>query len=373
MFTADMAFADDEVDVNSAVLTVHVNQPGVVISPLLYGAFFEEISHAGDGGLYAEMVNNRSFANSKQQPVEWSLVTSGNAIGSIALDSNNPLNTVQAQSLKLCINQVGTGQRVGIMNDGYWGMRLHAGANYALSFYARSEGRFNGELTASLESKSRTNYGRTFIRGLSSEWKLFKTTLTAQENETAGRLVISANAPGTIWFDLVSLMPEKTWRNHGLQPELAEMIVDMKPAFLRFPGGSFTSWWRWKKTIGDISERPSQPNTWGYNATNGIGYHEYLQMSEDLRAVPVFCITADLGGPRGQPEEQLSDYVQDALDAIEYANGPVTSKWGQLRAKAGHPKPFGLRFMEIGNELAGDLYEQRFKQFAGAIRAYIRR
>ena len=187
--------------------------------------------------------------------------------------------------------------------------------------------------------------------------------------------MIRASKAGTFWLDMVSLMPAKTWKGHGLRPDLCEMLVGLKPAFVRFPGGCWVEGdtmaqaYRWKKTIGDISEREPLWNIWGYRATHGLGYHEYLQLAEDLGAEPLFCINVGMSHREVVPMDKMDEYVQDALDAIEYANGPASSQWGALRAKAGHPAPFNLKYMEIGNENGGPAYHERWPLFYKAIKA----
>ncbi|MBW3625352.1 MAG: alpha-L-arabinofuranosidase, partial [Armatimonadetes bacterium] len=257
------------------------------------------------------------------------------------------------------------------------GMSVERGKRYDLSFYARAAEGFSGPLTAALESREGKVLASKRIGGLSGNWKKFSVTLTPGSTDHRARLALSANAPGTLWLDMVSLFPRETFRNrpNGLRADLMRTIAAMNPAFLRFPGGCFVEGqrmsdaWRWKETIGDIAERPGRWNLWGYRSTDGLGYHEYLQMAEDLGAEPLFVINAGMAHEDHVPMEKMGPFVQDALDAIEYANGPVTSKWGALRAKHGHPKPFGLKMIQIGNENGGPLYNERYALFHDAIRA----
>ncbi|HEV3049985.1 MAG TPA: alpha-L-arabinofuranosidase C-terminal domain-containing protein, partial [Longimicrobium sp.] len=213
-------------------------------------------------------------------------------------------------------------------------------------------------------------------------WKRSTLTLQPSATEPEARLVLSATTPGVVWLDMVSLFPRDTYkkRPNGLRADLMRLIERMHPGFVRFPGGCFVEGdeienaFRWKETVGDIAERPGHWNLWGYRSTDGLGFHEYLQMCEDLGAAPLFVINCGMAHHAGRlnayavPMEQMQPYVQDALDAIEYANGPVTSKWGALRARAGHPKPFGLKYMEIGNENGGPAYNERFALFHDAIK-----
>jgi alpha-L-arabinofuranosidase len=357
-----------------AALAVHVDRPGATISPLLYGLFFEEINRAGDGGLYAEMVQNRSFEDA-DNPVAWSLVKSPGAEATMTLDTSRPLNEKSPRSLRLEVTKV-DGGRVGVANEGFKGMAVKKGAQYVLSLYARSTDGLAGPVAVSLEQgDSVLAAGK--IEGVGPEWKKFDCSLTAGETSAAARLVLSVSSPCTLWLDVVSLFPKETWkgRPNGLRPDLAEMLAAMKPAFVRFPGGCYVEGnklanaFRWKDSIGDVAQRPGHWNLWGYRSTDGLGYHEYLQMCEDLAAEPLYVINCGMAHEDRVPMDQMGPWVQDALDAIEYANGPATGKWGSLRAKAGHPAPFNLKYMEIGNENGGPLYQERYRLFYDALKA----
>ena len=372
----------------TARLTVHLDRPGPKISPMLYGIFFEEINRAGDGGLYAEMLQNRSFeddrAGNENRPAKapgWTLVSGPGAEATMAIDRSRPLGAKNPHSLRLEIAKTGGG-RAGVANEGFHGIAVRKGTEYAFSVYLRSDSRFQGPLTVSLEESGGRELGSATIRGIGTAWKKFACMLTAGETSAAARLVLAAASPGTLWIDQASLFPKETWkgRANGLRPDLAEMLYQMKPAFVRFPGGCYVEGdrlpnaFRWKQSIGDPAQRPGHWNLWGYRSTDGLGYHEYLQMCEDLGAEPLFVINCGMSheeqGRQGVAEvPNLAEYVQDALDAVEYANGPVESRWGALRAKAGHPAPFGLKYMEIGNENGGPTYDEHYKLFYDAIKA----
>jgi DUF1680 family protein/alpha-L-arabinofuranosidase len=359
-----------------AAIKVQVDQPGVKIAPTLYGIFFEEINHAGDGGLYAELIRNRSFEDSdKADP--WTLVTGGTRQGEIAIDSSKPMSEKNTKSLRLKIAAEGDG-RVGATNPGFWGIGLKKGAGYTLTLYARAADGFKGPLVVTLESADGgKKYAEEKIDGLSGEWKAFKTTLTAGDTDPAARLVIATASPGTVWLDGVSLFPKETFkaRANGLRPDLAGMLVGLKPAFVRFPGGCWVEGdrleyaTRWKRTIGDVADRWNQHNLWNYFSTNGLGFHEYLLLCEDLGAEPLFVINCGMSHKENVPKDQLGEWVQDALDAIEYCNGPADSKWGAVRAASGHPAPFNLKYMEIGNENGGPVYDEHYALFHDAIKA----
>ncbi|NLY43956.1 MAG: DUF1080 domain-containing protein [Clostridiaceae bacterium] len=359
-------------------LNINVGEPGIEISPYLYGIFYEDINHAADGGIYAELISNRSFEDNSGNPVNWYLVKGQNSIGSMFLDTTNLLNSAQQRALCLNIESVGQNERVGVANRGYWGMNIVDGARYELNFYARCSSDFNGPITVSLENTSGTEkYAQQTITGVTTDWKKFSCVLTANGSSKNAQLVISASDTGKIYLDVVSLFPE-TWkgRPNGLRIDLAEKVADLKPTFVRFPGGCFVEGdtlenaFRWKNTIGDISERPGHWNLWGYRTTDGLGYHEFLQWCEDLGAEPLFVVNCGMAHDRSVPLNEIQPWIQDALDAIEYANGPVTSTWGAKRAANGHPEPFNLKYIEIGNEnnFRYNDYAERYPLFYNAIK-----
>lgn len=389
-----------------AKLAVRVDQPGITVSPTLYGIFFEEINRAGDGGLYGEMIQNRSFEDAPV-PMGWTVGKAADGDGSLALDKSVPLNPANPTSLRVdvkkapfaVVNQGFKGTRRGhnetpdkfmprfekAVADATTGLSVRQGKDYLLSLYARAAEGFAGPLTLTLQSKDGKALAQQKVEGLGKDWKKFDVVLTSSGTDPDARLVIATAAPGTFWLDMVSLFPRETFKNrpNGMRADLAQMIADMKPAFVRFPGGCYVEGdtlanaFRWKKTVGDIAQRPGHWNLWGYQCTYGLGYHEYLQFCEDLGAEPLFVINCgtshveqradDRGETPSVPD--LDEYLQDALDAIEYANGPADSKWGSVRAKAGHPAPFNLKFMEIGNENGGKLHDQRYALFHDAIKA----
>jgi alpha-L-arabinofuranosidase len=358
-----------------ATLTVALDQPGHAISPMLYGIFFEDINCSADGGIYAEMVRNRNFEDS-DKPEWWEAVGDSAARVELSVDSAQPVSPKNPASLRVTIAKAGGG-RVGVANNGFWGMAVAKGQTYELSLYARSGEGFRGPLTASLESGRGAVYAEEHLPLLSADWKRYHLTLKAGATDPKARLVIGARRSGTFWLDMVSLFPKRTWKNrpNGLRPDLAEMLAGLKPGFVRFPGGCWVEGdtmglaYRWKQTIGDLSERRTQYNIWQYHATHGIGYHEYLQMCEDLGAEPLFVINCGMSHKENVPLDKMGEFVQDALDAIEYANGPVTSTWGKARARNGHRAPFNLKYLEIGNENGGAPYHERYALFYDAIKA----
>jgi alpha-L-arabinofuranosidase len=359
-----------------ARITIDAAHPGPRISPTLYGIFFEEINMAGDGGLYAELVRNRSFEDSNK-PDHWSAVAVPGAKATLAVDTQEPMSTKNPHSLRLELTSNGTA-RAGVANGGYFGIAVDKDAGYHLSLSARAGDGFSGPLTVTLEKcDGSKTYAQATTGSLSDKWQTFALDLTAKATDPKARLVITATHSGKVWLDMVSLFPAKTWhdRSNGMRPQLAEMLDGLHPSFVRFPGGCWVEGdtmktsQRWKTTIGPIADRRTLWNLWGYSSTNGLGFHEYLQLCEDLKAEPLFVINVGMSHHEVVPMEKMGEYVEDALDAIEYANGPVSSRWGAQRAKNGHPAPFGLKYMEIGNENGGPAYYERYPLFYKAIKA----
>ncbi len=367
---------------SAATVNIQANQPGAVVSSNLFGIFFEEINFAGEGGAYAEMVRNRAFYTSTNANF-WSFVTTGTATGLMSVDSTQPLNTNIVNSLKLTMSS-GTGS-VGAGNAGFWGMTFQTGATYNLNFFAMASNGFTGTITAQLESANgSTVYAQTNFGGLTTNWQRFSASLVASSTDTNAQLVLSISNSGTIWLDVVSLFPQATFfnRTNGLRSDLGGMLSSLHPSFLRFPGGNYieannlTNSVRWKKSIGDISQRPGHMNdAWGYWSTDGFGFHEFLQFCEDMGMEPLYDISAGLAlGYNGStnntvPINQMGPWVQDAVDLISYANDPTNTTWGAQRATNGHPAPFNLKYLEIGNENGGSYLDARYTLFYDAIKA----
>ncbi|HLH53642.1 MAG TPA: alpha-L-arabinofuranosidase C-terminal domain-containing protein [Verrucomicrobiae bacterium] len=357
----------------SSTISIALDKPGHVVSPTLYGIFFEDINCSADGGLYAELIRNRNFEDS-ETPDHWQSLSAGEAV--LSIDSSRPVSSKNPRYLQVVVNRAGP-ERAGVVNTGFWGIAIRKGETYQLSFFARGVDGFSGPLTASLESDQGRRYAEANVPLLGAEWKQYHFSLKAAESDPRARFVVSTTKEGAFSLDMVSLFPKETWKNrpNGLRRDLAGMLEGLKPAFVRFPGGCWVEGetmdvaYRWKQTVGDPSERRTQYNIWQYHATHGIGFHEYLQLCEDLHAEPLFVINCGMSHKEVVPLEKMRGYVQDALDAIEYANGPADSQWGSLRARNGHRAPFHLRFMEIGNENGGPAYQERYALFYDAIKA----
>lgn len=376
LLAAPAAFAQ------SANVAIQVNQPGVVVSSNLFGIFFEEINFAGDGGLYGEMVRNRAFYN-EPAPLYWNLITNGTATGAMTVDPTEPLNTNIPNSLKLTMSS-GTGS-IGAGNSGYWGMNLQAGATYYLNFYAMGAAGYTGPISAQLEnSAATTTYAQATFNGLTTGWQKFSATFTPGTTDTNAQLVISISKPGTVWLDVVSLFPAATFNNrtNGLRADIENMLAALGPSFMRCPGGNFieatalTNSVRWKKTIGDIAQRPGHNNdSWGYWTDDGYGVDEMFRECQDLGMTPLYDINSGQAlGSNGDtnntvPLDEMGPWVQDAVDLIQYANGATNTTWGALRAANGHPAPYNLQYMEIGNESGGTYYNPRYALFYNAIKS----
>lgn len=367
-------------------LTVQVDRPGPKIDPIFYGLMTEEINFSYDGGLYAELIRNRTFRDNAQAPDHWSVVQDGGGAGTIALDAAPVPDTALTTALKLDATTVAAGQRVGVANEGFWGIPVKPRTTYRASFYAKAGAGFKGPLALAIESNDgKTVFASAKIASVTSEWKKYTATLKTANAapSTANRFVITTSAPGTVWFSLVSLFPP-TYKNrpNGNRVDIMELLAAMKPSFLRFPGGNylegpnFENRFNWKATIGPIEQRPTHMSPWRYRSSDGLGLLEFLEWAEDLNMEPIVAVYAGLhidNGANILTGDALKPHVQDALDELEYITGAATTTWGARRAKDGHPQPFTVRYVEIGNEdwlnRGTASYADRFAMFHDAIKA----
>ena len=337
----------------------------------MWGIFFEDIDLSLDGGVYAELVRNRSFEDGEGRDKDngykdalgyWETV--GDA--ELTIDTTKPLSDRNRQC-----GRVKAQPGAGIANTGYFGIAVKPGEKYRLSVALRGD--LKGPIDVSLAALGAT-YAKGQIKKIGPDWKTYTLEFTANAVDPAAKLVFRAPGGGTFYIDCVSLFPCDTYGKSGLfRKDLMERLAALKPSFVRFPGGCWVEGdtmaeaYRWKKTIGSIWDRRTQWNIWRYWSTNGVGFHEYLQLCEDLGATAMFCINCGMSHRENAPMDQMDEFVQDALDCIEYANGPATSKWGKVRAANGHPEPFNLKYLEIGNENGGPAYHERYALIHDAV------
>jgi alpha-N-arabinofuranosidase len=354
-------------------------------SPILHGLMTEEINHSYDGGLYAELVSNRTFQDDAKMPVHWSLVRRAGGSGSISLDAARPANAVFPTSLRLEVTTASGPGPVGVANDGFWGIPVRSREHYRISLLARASGGASeeGAICVALESADGSVcYASATVDRVGNDWARHALELFTGDIpvDGKGRLVITSSRPGTLWLSLVSCFP-RTWneRPNGNRVDLMRVLAGLHPSFLRFPGGNYlegdttATRFDWKTTLHGLEQRPGHPQPWGYRSSDGLGLLEFLEWCEDLRMQPVLAVYAgySFNPPVIRPGPALVPFVQDALDEIEYVTGGAGSRWGAVRAADGHPAPFGLTYVEIGNEdppgqASG--YDGRFAQFYDAIK-----
>jgi alpha-N-arabinofuranosidase len=349
------------------------------VSPTFFGLMTEEINHSYDGGLYAELIQNRTFKDAPRL-AHWTAVNPGSGNATISLDDSQPINAALTTCLKLDVQGGG-----GVANDGYWGIPVKPQTTYRASFFAKTDRKSGGALTVSIESADgKTVFATAQVPGITSEWKRYNVALTTGTDvkpSVDNRFAISTSDSGTYWLNLVSLFPPTfNGRPNGNRVDLLQALTAMGPKFLRLPGGNYLEGdtidtrFPWKATLGDIAQRPGHPGCWRYRSSDGMGLLEFLEWCEDMGAEPVLAVYAgySLRGQHVNPGPDLQPFVNDALDEIEYVTGDTSTKWGAERAKDGHPKPFKLTYVEIGNEDGFDRsgsYEGRYVQFYDAIKA----
>jgi alpha-L-arabinofuranosidase len=352
-----------------ASITVDLNKSGHDIPRTLWGIFFEDINLSADGGIYPELVRNRSFEDG-DQPDYWKLTNDAGSQCAMAVDGAWPLNTFNPHCLRVTVDGAFT-----LENDGYWGMNVVRGNGYTFRVAVRAADGFAGPLNVKIVSSTGSELAGGEISNLTSEWKYHEIKLAALDSDPQAKLQISAAGKGTLFLDMVSLMPDGTWKHHGLRVDLAEALDALHPSFMRFPGGNWIEgddlahMYHWKSTVGPIDTRTPLWNTWGYNTTQGLGFEEYLQLCEDLGAEPLFDINCGMSLHDSVPRGQMGQWVQDALDAIQFVSGTTNTVWGALRAQNGHPQPFSLNYLEVGNENGGSDYWERWRMVADAVRA----
>lgn len=388
----------------TSFITIEADGLSIPVNKELYGLTIEEINHAVDGGLYAELIQNRSFEDGMPPlncpydavqnvlitPNGWSIpfMRADSILGwhrisantYIYPDTKELINDKNRRSLLVSVTASTEMGRGGVVAEGYRGISVRKGEKYNLSLFLKGASVLPKPIRIALEDSMATStISDVYNLSSSFEWKKYHHTFTANEDMDNAVLTITADSSAVFWLDVVSLFPQETWNGYpnGQRKDLMEMIAGLAPRFIRFPGGRFVEGYTagtypiWKETVGDISERKCFWNIWAYGATNGTGYHEYLQICEDLKAEPVYVInsgvTSQSRRPRYEDITAMDRLVQDALDAIAYANAPTDSIMGAMRARHGHAAPFHLKFVEIGSENYGQEYINRFELFKKAI------
>jgi len=370
------------------------SKKGKAISSDLFGIFFEDLSYAADGGLYAELIQNRSFeynpADKKgwHSLTSWEYTTEGYGYGDISVETKYPISEQNPHYVVLNVDVPGLG--VGLSNSGFDGIAIKEGEKYNFSVFLKQFSDRSIPIQVRLQSKAGVVYSQAVLHTDSKDWKKYTIPFTASQTDPDAFLVIVSQAKGKFGIDMVSLFPQKTFNNraNGLREDLGKLIADLKPKFMRFPGGclahgdGINNIYNWKNTIGPVEQRSEQRNIWNYHQTLGLGYFEYFQFSEDIGAKAVPIVAAGVScqnsggtwriGSSGQcalPMVDMKQYIQDIFDLIEYANGATTSEWGSKRALAGHPAPFNLKYIGIGNEdkMTAE-FTERFKLIFEAVK-----
>ncbi|MFI0490883.1 alpha-L-arabinofuranosidase C-terminal domain-containing protein [Flavobacterium sp.] len=385
LFTSVLANAQ------KTTLDVNIAKTITKIQPTMYGVFFEDINFAADGGLYAEMIKNRSF-EFENPLMGWDQPNSDkhsfNAQSGIARTIKVLENKTNSNFLRVIIND---GKGYELINEGFRGMGIKKDAHYNLSLKAANHDGAIKKIIIQFIDKDNKVLGETSIVPSSNDWKSYNASFTATQTEAKAKLKITFEGAGTIDLDMISLFPDDTWnhRKNGLRKDIVQLLYDMKPGFLRFPGGcivegrTLAQRYQWKKTVGDVDKRETLINRWNtefahkpapdYFQSFGLGFFEYFQLAEDIGASPLPILSCGMACQfnTGElvPMNDLNPYVQDALDLIEFANGSVDTPWGRIRSEMGHPKPFNLKLIGVGNEQWGPEYIERYKVFEKAIKS----
>jgi alpha-L-arabinofuranosidase len=378
-------FAAFEGQTIKASLTINASEKKA-ISDKFIGVFFEDISYAADGGLYAEMVQNRDFEYIKGEgrDKDWGPLYAWTSTGKLTLSSDNPLSLNNPHHI------IVTGDT--LYNSGWDGMKVVSGEHYDFSFFVCPKDVKTKRFTVALvDGANIIAKARIKTKGKSDEWNKYEAELVATANAKSARLMLIPEGKGSVALDMISLFPHETFchRKNGLRKDLAQAIADLKPRFIRFPGGCMThgdgldNIYHWHHTVGPLHERKPDTNIWRYHQTRGLGFYEYFQYCEDIGAEPLPVLAAGVpcqnsaanehgyGGQQGGvPMEHMQAYIQEFLDLIEWANGnPATSKWAKMRADAGHPEPFNLKYIGVGNEdLVSTVFEERCLMISKAIK-----
>lgn len=370
---------------SAVTIEIQSDQPGAKINPAMWGIFFEDINFGADGGLYAELVKNRGF-EFPDPLMGWTKISPSLAKGDLSVRDDAPFNAANPHYLRL--QSEGTAP-FGVSNEGFRGLGLRQGEAYDFSAQVRGVSG-SPALSLQLYGADGTLLDAVQLKGFSSGWKKVTATLHPKDTDANARLCVLVDGKGAVDIDMVSLFPQHTWKNRpgGLRADMVQMLADMKPGFLRFPGGCIVEGsvlerrYQWKNTIGPVEERKLLINRWNYEFLHrptpdyfqsfGLGFFEYFQLCEDIGAQPLPILNCGMACQFNSgelcPLDQLGPYIQDALDLIEFANGPTNSTWGAKRAALGHPGPFNLKMLGVGNEQWGQQYIDRYARFATVLK-----
>jgi alpha-L-arabinofuranosidase len=368
-------------------LTVLANKPTAEVQSTMWGVFFEDINFAADGGIYAELVKNRSFEFQKPL-MGWKELKQGQATGSVLIINRGEANANNPRFARITADA--ENGAFGLTNEGFRGMGIGKDKFYEFSMLARKSAEENPTIKIELISSTGEKLGEASLQNFTSEWKKYTVQIQAKGTDAKTKLNVLLQGKGSLDLDMVSLFPRDTWKNRpgGLRADLVQYLADLKPGFVRFPGGcivegmDLNNRYQWKKTIGKPEDRKLIMNRWNvefsgprsavdYYQSYGLGFFEYFQLCEDIGAEPLPILNCGMACQYNTgevvPTDQIDPYVQDALDLIEFANGSVDSKWGKVRAEMGHPSPFNLKLMGVGNEQWDKQYIERYKIFIKAI------
>jgi alpha-L-arabinofuranosidase len=366
-------------------ITIEADKPGAAISPTMWGIFFEDINFGADGGLCAEKIKNRSF-EFPDGLMGWTELKSVGS-GSLQVLDADPATPVNPHYLRLKVEKAG----YGVASDGFRGIGIQKDDEYVFSAMIRTVGDGKAALRIELVTQDGKVLAQAALPQAESKWSRPSVVLRPSATELQARLQIVADTAGTVDLDWVSLVPKKTWKDRpgGLRADVVQWLADLKPGFLRFPGGCIVEGrtlpvrYQWKNTIGKPEDRPLLINRWNdefkhrpapdYFQSFGLGFYEYFLLCEDIGCEPLPILNCGMACQFNSgelvPLDKLEPFVQDALDLIEFANGPVESKWGKIRAEMGHPEPFGMKLLGVGNEQWGPQYIERYEVFAKPIKA----
>src|SRR5579871_1609738 len=367
----------------NGTLNIQVDKSVGTSSPILHGLMTEEINYSYDGGLYAELIRNRTFQDDASSPVHWSIAANDKNAATIDIDKTTGPSTALPLSLKVSVAAASTTDHpAGVQNDGFWGIAVRPHTQYKASFYAKADAGFGPLKISLIDNSTGASAASAVIPSLSREWKRYSVVLTTKDVKpsAANHFALTTTHPGTFWLQLVSVFPPTyANRSNGNRQDIMELLAAMKPSFLRLPGGNYLEGdhiperYEWQKTIGPLVDRPTHPSPWRYHSSDGLGLLEFLEWCEDLKMQPLLAVYAGYSMKQEHIDAgpALEPYVQDALDEIEYVSGGTDTKWGAIRARDGHPKPFALKYVEVGNEDWFDKsksYDARFAQFYDAIK-----